>query len=530
MAVVGLVLLIACANLASLLTARAVSRQKEIAIRLAIGSSRARMIQQLLTESLLLAAGGGAGGVLLAVAIAKGLLAFLPTTLTGYSIAADPDPRMMAFTCALSLATGIAFGLAPALQSTRPNIASTLKDQSGGVVGGGAPVRLRKALVAAQVSLSLLLLIGAGLFVRSLSNLRTLNPGFQTANLIQFNLTPGSAGYNAERRAEFYRRAEERLGALPGVRGVGMANVAVLSNNEWDNGITIEGYQAKPGEEMDPHFNAVSQGYFDALGIHLLAGRNFSAKDVRNAPKVAMVNASFVKRYFGDGIAVGRRFGRGTDPGTPTDIEIIGVVNDTRYESLRDEIPLLVYMCAAQILNNGQTVYVRTERDPDATFGAVRAAVREIDPNLPVSGMKTLERQLDESLVTDRMIATLSTAFGALATVLAVIGLYGVMAFLVTRRAREIGIRMALGAQQGNVVWLVMREVLVLVAVGITGGLPAALGLASLVRTQLYGIGPNDPLSIALATLVLGGVAVLAGYLPARRAARYDPVQVLRAE
>ena len=530
MGVVGLVLLIACANLASLLTARAASRQKEIAIRLAIGSSRGRMVQQLLTESLLLAAAGGAAGVALAAAMARGLLAFLPTTITGYSIAATPDVRMMLFTCGLSLLTGVAFGLVPALQSTRPNIAGTLKDQSGGVVGGGAPVRLRKTLVAAQVALSLLLLIGAGLFVRSLSNLRTVNPGFQTGNLIQFVVSPGSAGYTEQRRADFYRRAEERLGALPGVRGVGMANVAVLANNEWDNGITIQGYQAKPGEEMDPHFNAVSPGYFDALGIHLLTGRNFSAKDVSGAPKVAIVNASFVKRYFGDGIAVGRRFGRGTDPGTPTNIEIVGVVNDTRYESLRDEIPLLVYLCAPQIVANGQTVYVRTEREPDSAFGAVRSALHELDPNLPVSGMKTLERQLDESLVTERMIATLSTAFGALATVLAVIGLYGVMAFMVTRRAREIGIRMALGAQQGNVVWLVMREVLGLVAVGIAAGLPAAFGLAGLVRTQLYGIGPNDPLSIALATLVLAIVAVLAGYIPARRAATYDPVQVLRAE
>jgi predicted permease len=530
MGVVGLVLLIACANLASLLTARAASRQKEIAIRLAIGSSRGRMIQQLLTESLFLAAAGGAAGVALAAAMARGLLAFLPTSATGYSIAATPNVRMMLFTCGLSLLTGVAFGLVPALQSTRPNIAGTLKDQAGGVVGGGAPVRLRKTLVAAQVALSLLLLIGAGLFVRSLSNLRTLNPGFQTGNLIQFGVSPGSAGYSEPRRTEFFQRAEERLSALPGVRGVGMANVAVLGNNEWDNGITIQGYQAKPGEEMDPHFNAVSPGYFDALGIHLLAGRNFSAKDVTTAPKVAVVNASFVKRYFGDGIAVGRRFGQGTDPGTPTNIEIVGVVNDTRYESLRDEIPLLVYLCAPQMGAYGQTVYVRTEREPDSAFGAVRAALHELDPNLPVSGMKTLERQLDESLVTERMIATLSTAFGALATVLAVIGLYGVMAFMVTRRAREIGIRMALGAQQGNVVWLVMREVLGLVAIGIAAGLPAAFGLASLVRTQLYGIGPNDPLSIALASLVLAIVAVLAGYIPARRAATYDPVQVLRAE
>jgi predicted permease len=530
MGVVGLVLLIACANLASLLTARAASRQKEIAIRLAIGSSRGRMIQQLLTESLLLAAAGGVAGVALAAAMAKGLLAFLPTTITGYSIASTPDVRMMLFTCGLSLATGVAFGLVPALQSTRPNIAGTLKDQGGGVVGGGAPVRLRKALVAAQVSLSLLLLIGAGLFVRSLSNLRMLNPGFQTGNLIQFSVSPGSSGYNERRRAEFYQRAEERLAALPGVRGAGMAQVTILANNEWDNGITIQGYQAKPGEDMDPHMNAVSSGYFDALGIRLLAGRKFGPKDVQGAPRVAIVNASFVKRYFGDGIAVGRRFGRGTDPGTPTDIEIIGVVNDTRYESLRDEIPLLIYLCSGQFIAYGQTVYVRTERDPDSAFGAVRAAVHELDANLPVTAMKTLETQLNESLVTERMIATLSTVFGGLATVLAVIGLYGVMAFLVTRRAREIGIRMALGAQQGNVVWLVMREVLMLVAVGIAAGLPAAFALAGLVRTQLYGIGPNDPLSIVLATLALAGVAVLAGYLPARRAARYDPVRVLRAE
>jgi predicted permease len=530
MGVVGLVLLIACANLASLLTARAASRQKEIAIRLAIGSNRARMIQQLLTESLLLAAAGGVAGAVLAAGMAKGLLAFLPASITGYSITSSPDLRMMLFTCGLSLVTGIAFGLAPALQSTRPNIAATLKDQAGGVVGGGAPVRLRKTLVAAQVSLSLLLLIGAGLFVRSLSNLRTLNPGFETGNLIQFSVSPGSIGYNEQRRAEFFRRTEERLRALPGVRGAGMANIAVLANNEWDNSITIQGYQAKPGEEMDPHFNAVSPGYFDALGIHLLAGRVFAVKDVIHAPKVAIVNAAFVKRYFGDGIAVGRRFGLGSDPGTPTDVEIVGVVNDTRYESLRDRIPLLVYLCAAQVQNNAQTVYVRTERDPDSAFATIRAALHELDPNLPVTGMKTLERQLDESLVTERMIASLSTAFGALATVLAVIGLYGVMAFMVTRRAREIGIRMALGAQSGNVVWLVMREVLVLVGVGVAFGLPAAFALAGLVRAQLYGIEPNDPPSIALATLLLAAVAVLAGYIPARRAAACDPVQVLRAD
>ena len=527
MGVTGFVLLIACANLASLLTARAAARQKEIAIRLAMGSSRGRMIRQLLTESIVLAAAGGATGILLAAAMVRGLLAFLPVTFFAYSIAANPDPRVMCFTCLLALATGVAFGLVPALQSTRPDIAPTLKEQAGGVAGG-AGVGLRKMLVTAQVSLSLLLLIGAGLFARSLSNLRYLNPGFQTGNLIQFGITPGWLGYSNGHARAFYRRTRERLSVLPGVRAVGLASMAVLNGSDWENGITIEGYQAKPGEDMGPHFNAVSPGYADALGIHLLAGRWFTEKDDFGAPKVAVVNESFARHYFGSGVAVGRRFGVGTDPGTRIDTEIVGVVNDTRYESLRDEMPRLIYVCNQQINQGSQWVYLRTERDPDSTFGAVRAAMRELNPSLPIENLKTLERQLDESLVTERMIAALCAAFGALATLLAVMGLYGVMAFLVTRRAREIGIRMALGAQRANVTWLVMREVLVLVACGIAAGVPLALALTGLVRAQLYGIEPGDPRSLALAALVLAAVSILAGYLPARRAASYDPVRVLR--
>jgi predicted permease len=389
---------------------------------------------------------------------------------------------------------------------------------------------LRKILVAAQVALSLLLLIGAAVFARSLSNLRSLNPGFQTGNLIQFQISPASVGYNYNRSRALFRRIRERLAGLGGVHAVGLANIAVLSGNEWDNGITIEGYQAKPGEDMDPHFNTASPGYSDVLGLHVLAGRWFTDKDDFGMPKVAVVNESFARHYFGDGLAVGRRFGRGTDPGTKIDIEIVGVVNDTRYESLRDQVPRLVYMCTAQVDQGAQWVYVRTDREPENAFAVVRATLREMEPSLPISNMKTLARQLDESLVTERMIATLSTVFGALATLLAVIGLYGVMAFLVTRRAREIGIRMALGAQSFNVLWLVMREVLTLVAAGIAVGVPASIALTSLVRTQLYGVEPGDPLSLALATLLLAAVSVLAGYLPARRAASYDPVRVLRYE
>jgi predicted permease len=501
-----------------------------MAIRLAIGSSRGRIVRQLLTESLLLAAAGGAAGVALAVSMVKALVAFLPANLSGYGISAAPDLRMLGFTFGLALATGILFGLAPALQSTRPDIAPTLKDQAGNVMGNAAQVVFRKTLVAAQVALSLLLLIGAGLFIRSLGNLKLLNPGFKTSNLVQFNLNPRPAGFDVARTHLLYQQLEERLRSLPGVSGAGMASMGLLQDNEWDNSVTIEGYAAKPGEDLDPHMNQVSPGYFEALGIHILAGRGIMAKDTANSPKVAVVNESFVKRYFGASPAVGRRIGLGSDPGTPTDIEIIGVVNDTKCENLRDEIPREVYLCDAQRYPNGHMVYVRTERDPENAFATIRAVVHDLAPELPITGMKTLTRQLDESLVTERMVAALSSVFGVLATVLAIIGLYGVMAYMVTRRSREIGIRMALGAMRGNVVWLVMREVLTLVGIGIAVGLPAAFALTHLVESQLYGVKANDPAAMALATALLAAVALLAGYIPARRAAGFDPVRVLRYE
>jgi predicted permease len=305
--------------------------------------------------------------------------------------------------------------------------------------------------------------------------------------------------------------------------------MAVLTGNEWDNWLTIDTWQRK-GEPPDPHMNSVTTGYFDTLGIPILQGRAFNENDVRGAQKVAIVNSTFARKYFGNGLAVGHRFGQGSDPTTPLNIEIVGVAGDTRYESLRNEIPPEVYLCDAQRDAYGRTVYVRTDRDPENAFGALRAAVRELEPNLPITFMMTLDRQLEESLITERMIAMLSMVFGALATVLAIVGLYGVMAYLVTRRSREIGIRMALGAQSGNVVWLVMREVLVLVAIGVAVGLPTALALSKVVQAQLYGVEPHDPSAILAATLLLTVVALLAGFVPARRAAAYDPVRVLRYE
>ena len=532
MALTGLVLLIACANVASLMTARAMSRQKEIAIRLAIGSSRGRIVSQLLSEGVILSLAGGLAGLAISIVMVSSLLKFLPANISGYSISGTPDFEVLGFACAVATLTGILFGLAPALQSSTPQIAPTLKDQAGNIMGSGAQVLLRKTLVAAQVTLSLLLLIGAGIFIRSLSNLRQLDPGFRTENIIQFRTNPRSIGYDKERTAAFYTRLNERLRALPGVQSAGMAEMAVLTGNEWDSSITLAGYNAKPGEDVDPHFNSVTPGYFEAMGIHVVQGRDFTVKDNVTAPRVAIVNAGFAKRYFGGDSPIGHMFGLGSDPGTPTDIQIVGMVNDTRYESLRDEIPREVFMCDPQYANglSSLVVYVRTAREPESMFPSIRSVMRDIDPGVPIINMETLNKQLDESLITERMIATLSLVFGALATALAVMGLYGVMSYMVMRRAREIGIRIALGALRGRVIRIVMREVLMLAGAGIAVGLPAALLLSKLVRNQLYGIEPQDPVSIIAAVILLSLVAAVAGYIPAWRAANYNPARVLRWE
>jgi predicted permease len=527
--IVALVLLIACANLANLLIARAAARQKEIAVRLALGAKQRRIVTQLLVESLTLSLAGGAAGLAIAWWIDRALIGIFPTGAAPLPISTTPDERILAFNLGISFLTGIVFGLMPALRCTRPNLAPTLKSEVGSIAGGGA-VGLRKALVAGQVGLSLLLLIGAGLFIRSLEKLKDLDPGFQTRNLLTFAVDASSNGYPPERSMQFYRQLKENLDAMPGVEASSLAVVPVLENNEWDNWMSVENFSPKPGEWIDPHVNYVSPDYFRTLGVPILAGRDFRSSDDANAPKVAIVNEKFAKQYL-HGDALGRHLGLGGDPGTKLDIEIIGVVRDSKYENMRDEMPIEVFTPYFQRQYvNSMSVYVRTARAPEEIFPAVRGLINRLDPNVPIYRMKTLVQAEENTLVIERLVATLSSGFGIVATLLAAIGLYAVMAFTVAQRTREIGVRMALGAASSDVLWLVMKEVLTLAAIGAAVGLAGAWGLTRFAKSQLYGIEPNDAVTILAATLGILLIAILSGYLPARRAALVDPMRALRWE
>ncbi len=543
MATTGLVLLIACANLANLLLVRGSARKKEIAIRLAMGATRPRIIAQLLIESLSLSAFGALAGLALAYWADKALMAaYLPSDSGGLKISTTPDLRILFFTLAVTLITGVLFGLVPALQTTKPNVATTLKDEAAAVVGGGHGA-LRKSLVIAQVTLSLLLLIGAGLFTKSLGNLRNLGPGFNPQNLVGFEIDPSYSGYNVARLKAFYPQLLDALSSIPGVQSTGLASLRILEDDEWDSSMTVEGFNPPtPDAHPEPYMNEISPNYFATLGVPIVNGRDFRPSDTGEVhhhpddpygwnPSVVMINETFAKKYFAGRNPVGMHVGFGEDPGTPTDMEIIGVVKDIKYTNLRDEIPpqaYLPYMADRYI--GGMTIYVRTVADPTLLMSSIRAKLRDLDPNIPISSMRTTEVQINNSLSTERMIASLSAVFGFLATLLAVIGLYGVMAYTVAQRTREVGIRMALGAAQGNVIWMIMREVLILIAIGVAAGVPASLALTKLVQSQLFGLSPHDPATLVFATVALAFVASAAGYVPALRASRLDPMKALRYE
>ena len=530
MVIVGLVLLIACANIANLLIARASTRQKEVAVRIALGATPGHLVIQLLIESVLLALVGGSVGLALAVELDKMLLGNMPTGANPLIISSTPDWRILAFTAGISTVCGILFGLIPALQITRTDVAPTLKDQAASIVSGGS-LNLRKALIAAQVMLSVVLLIAAGLFLRSLKTLKDLDPGFRTENVLAFSLDPSRSGYTAERTVAFYRQLKEQLDQIPGVQSSSLAVMRVLDDSEWDSWVTVEGYQAAAGEWVDPHMNFLAPGYFDTLGVPLIEGRDFRYTDSKDTGKVAIVNQKFAKRYFQGKSPIGRHIGMGGDPGTKTDIEIIGMVRDTKYENMRAEMPLGVFRPYQQMeFAIGMTAYIRTASAPEQMFPSIRQLLNRLDPNLPVYSMRTLQQQMQNSLSTERLVSSLTSAFGLVAGILAGIGIYGVIAYSVSRRTREIGIRTALGAQSGDVAWLVMREALVIVGLGLLAGLPAAFALSRLARTQLYGISPGDPASILTAAGSVLLIALIAVYVPAARATRVDPIRALRWE
>ncbi|HEX2444686.1 MAG TPA: ABC transporter permease [Vicinamibacterales bacterium] len=531
------VLLIACANVANLLLARGASRQREMAVRLALGATRGGLVRQLLIESLALAAAGGIVGVFLSVVGAPIVLSFFVNPETPQPISTAPDVRILAFTFAVSALTGILFGLAPALRSTKPTLAPTLKEYAGSVLGGGQ-ARIRKALVATQVGLSLLLLIAAGLFIRTLDNLLAVDIGFQTRSLISFSLDPSLNGYSPARTKQFTRTLLERLNNTPGIAASGLASMRLLEGNQWSSGMSIAGYTPGPDERTSTLCNMISPGYFKAMGIPLLRGRDFTDKDERlevpkddNGFRVAIANEHFAKKYFAGRNPIGGRIGFGSNPNTPTPIEIVGVVRDSKYTGVRDDVrPGLFFPFLESDDPGGGTVYARTTQPPDAVFATVREIVRQIDPNLPIHGTRTLERQVEQSLSNERLVATMTTLFGVLATLLAVVGLYGVMAYTVARRTREIGIRMALGARASAIGWLVIREVLVIATVGIALALPVAWWLSRYVESELYGVKPTDAITVAGSVVLLVGVAALAGLVPSARAARVNPTTALRYE
>jgi predicted permease len=528
MCMVGLVLLIACANVANLLIARAFARQREIAVRLSIGASRGQLVRQLLVESLILSFAGGALGLLVAVWMTRGLIGLMPSDGNPLLIRAEPDWRILAFTFTLTLVTGVIFGLLPALRASRPDTWSTLKDTVGAVAGAGGTLFLRKGLVAAQVALSFLLLFGAGLFVRSLDNLRTTETGVDLDNLVTFQLAPALSGYDEQQSVNFYQQVLERLRGGPGVKAVAYSGVAILAGDEWDSTMSVEGHQAKDGEDMQAFMNALSPGYFETMGIRLLEGRDFRTTDAKKQATVAIVNRQFAEHFFGGQSAVGRHIGFGSGPESKLNIEIIGVAENSLYEGPREGVHRQVFI--PNWGRNSAAFYLRTANASSSAFSLIRNEVRGLSNAMPVYELKTLESQLDETLLTDRLIAMLSAGFGLLATVLASIGLYGVMAFVVTRRSKELGLRMALGAEPGGVIWLVMKEVLVLLGIGLAIGLPSAIALGRYVSSQLYGIQAHDPFMAGATVLTLALVSTAAGLIPARRASRIDPIMALRYE
>jgi predicted permease len=529
MCVVGVVLIIACANVGNLLLARAYARQNETLMRMVLGADRGRLIRQHLTEAVVLSSVGGALGLALAYWASGALVAALPTFGNALVFDLQPDFRILAFTAAASLATGLLYGLAPALQSTRIDLQPALQSSKRFRRGG-----ITHVLVIAQLAASVVVLAGAGLYVRTLSNLRNIDTGMNTHNLLAFRVEPdASAGYTSARAAALYRRIQERLQMIPGVRSVAQSQQIPLSGTFHRVPVEVPGVPPLPLEQRIGGLNLVGPRFFETLGIALRLGRAIDERDRENAPRVAVINEAFAAMHFPNQSPIGRRFRTVIGPQAQMfEYEVIGVAVNTKFDLLRRSFGPGFFAASNQHLSEmeGMSFALRIATDKAAIAGAIRQAVAEIDPAIEVQSLLTLDEQIDERLKQERLFAQLSSVFGWLALVLASVGLYGVRSYSVSRRTSEIGIRIALGATRGQIIALVMRETGGLTAAGVVIGLAAGLALSQLIRSMLFGLAPHDPATFAGAALVLIAVAAVAGYLPALRAARVDPMAALRLE
>jgi len=531
MGMVGLVLLITCANVAGLLMAKGAARRKEIAVRMALGAGRRAVMRQLLLESLVLGAGSGLAALCLGAWSSRLLIHLLPQDAAAV-LDTILDARVLVFTLAIAVGASLLFGILPALQSARTDIASALKDATGSITSQLSHARWRQVLVAGQFSLSLLLLVAAGLFGASLLRLLTQDPGFEAENLSTFSVDPQLSGYSGERSLTFFQEVEKRLAALPGVSAVGAASGGPFTNSDRTSNVTVEGYRAREDEDLNCAVDSISPDYFHVMQIPLLAGRPFAASDGTAAPKVAVVSEQFAKYFFRDGNALGRHLAFGAGD-VKLDIEIVGMVRNSYHANLREKIERFIYIPYVQDTHKRLSLhfYVRGRLHGPLLASAIRRTVAEMDSHVPVYELTTVKSQIENSVYSDRLVAWLASAFGLLATMLAAIGLYGLVAYTVARRTPEIGVRLAMGADAQSVLWLVMREVLLLASVGIALGIPLALALGRVVKSQLFGIaGSSVVLFVCGAALVLLLAATIAGLLPARRAAHVDPLVALRYE
>jgi predicted permease len=531
LAVTAFVLLIACANIANLLLARGASRASEMAVRLSIGASRWQVVRQLLTESAVLAVLGGILGLFVARWTLTGIIAMIPAEDSSF-VSNRLDTATLLFSAAVAIGTGLLFGLFPALHSTRPDLVSAIKNSAGQPSGARAASRFRTALATTQIALSTMLLILAGLFTKSLMNVSRVELGIDTERLVTFGLSPDRNGYEPARSKALFERVEDDLAAIPGVSGAAAALVPLLANSNWGNGVSVQGFASGPDTDNDSMYNEVSPGYFGAVGMRLLAGRDFSRSDIEGGPKVAIVNEAFARKFHLTAASVvGSRMSSDSGNGAKLDIEIVGLVKDAKYSGVKREIPPVYFTPYRQDKEVGSmSFYVRTRLDQDALLQAIPRLVGRIDPNLPVEELRSMDDQIRQNVGVDRMISILSASFAVVATLLAAIGLYGVLAYTVTQRTREIGLRMALGADAGRVRRLILGRVGWMTLVGASVGLLAAIGLGVLAGSQLYELKGYDPMVLVTSTGLLVMVALAAGLIPAMRASRVNPLTALRQD